>query len=237
MLSSRRTQPTPQDFTLALAASGFRSSQLLPHIALRAPPSVTQPDLEILPPEAPAPPSLETVLGPKLSGAAEKARRPFIPRHLPNLPSRHTWQSTPTFSTRETDPRKIRERAAAEGVLAEKALRKLMAARAHAHAGGRRWTTNGDADTRQSDLQRRSEMVWRETLKAVRSEDREARRLFEMENPEWYGGRDEEADNEWRLAVNGDGGAEAEADMVGLQNSMAVNYERRYWRQEARAKT
>jgi len=81
-----------------------------------------------LPPLSPPPlpdPDLSILLGPELDGARD--RRSYIPTHLPPFPSRHTYQSTPMFSERPTDPRLIRERATAEARLAEEALRKLLA--------------------------------------------------------------------------------------------------------------
>ena len=230
MLSSRRSKPTPQDFIFALSATGVRSSQLRPHIALHVPATIVQPALELSSPEPPPPPSLEGVLGATLSGATEKAAWQFVPRHLPDLPSRHTWQSTSTYSARETDPRKVRERATEEGVLAEKALRKLMAARyaskpkGHAHEAAR---------DMQSAIARKNEEVWEETLRAVEQTDDAAFELFGVENPDWIASSDQKRD----LLTNGDPGDAVDSNPTGLHEGMVVNYDRRYWRQSARVKT
>ncbi|KAF2458552.1 transcription factor TFIID complex subunit 8 C-term-domain-containing protein [Lineolata rhizophorae] len=142
MLACRRTTPIPHDFAYALAAAGLAPSDLLPHLSLPIPPEVAQPPASAPAPEEPAPPPLDNVLGPELvaplgaprDGDANAATKSYVPAHFPNLPSMHTWQSTPVFSERETDPRVMRERATAEGVLAEQALRKLMAAGKHQRA-------------------------------------------------------------------------------------------------------
>ena len=60
-------------------------------------------------------------------------KRDYIPYHLPPLPSKHTYLTSPIF-TRE--PRVIREMATQEAMLAENALRKILTVAAAARAGG-----------------------------------------------------------------------------------------------------
>jgi len=213
MLSCRRSQPVPQDFIFALAQQGITSSSLEPHLDIPIPPSITQPTIPPPPPEEPPPPNLEQLLGPDLSGAAEKARRRYIPAHLPNLPSRHTWQATPVYPARETDPRKIRERATEEGIMAEQALRKLMAAN-KSGMKGKRFTRDRQGSKRQQD-----EQMWKETLEAAMLEDEAERR---------------------RHADNGEWGADGSADEKGteglkIDSGMLVNYEKKFWRKGAQS--
>jgi transcription initiation factor TFIID subunit 8 len=153
MLSNRRTQPVPQDFVTALSKFGVTPSELLPHIQLPLAPSITQPPLGPAPPDEQPLPSTNGILGPALNGLA--IREKYMPAHLPELPSRHTWKDTEIYTKRETDARKIRELATEEGVLAEKAMRKLMAGAALSKPamGGR--------------SSRKDQMMWEQTMEAV----------------------------------------------------------------------
>jgi transcription initiation factor TFIID subunit 8 len=85
------------------------------------PPAAMPTDTAALPPE----PDLSALLGLELDGSLDTRCRLYD--HLPPFPSRHTYQQTPVFSERPTDPRMIREKATAEARLAEAALRKLLA--------------------------------------------------------------------------------------------------------------
>jgi transcription initiation factor TFIID subunit 8 len=153
MHSNRRLQPVPQDFITALSKFGVTPNELLPHIQLPLAPSITQPPLDPAPPEEQPLPSTNAILGPDLAGLV--IREKYMPAHLPELPSRHTWQDTEIFTKRETDARKIRELATEEGVLAEKAMRKLMAGAALAKpaAGGR--------------SSRKDQIMWEKTMDAI----------------------------------------------------------------------
>lgn len=168
MQHSRRSQPLPQDFIQALAQSSLHSSLLIDDLALAIPAEVTQRPLR--PPTAPLLPANYTPanLFDQAESATSTAKhahtRRYIPPHFPSFPSEHTFQATPVFTARETDARKIREQATHEGMEAEKALRKLMAA-SKAAAGNRSKNVGGDAQ------RARREEIWRETLEAVRAED------------------------------------------------------------------
>ncbi|KAF9891921.1 hypothetical protein FE257_002884 [Aspergillus nanangensis] len=126
MLSSRRTQPIPQDFEHALKRHGVRVDDLVPHVK-------PNPKIEPIPTLLTPPPeedSFKTLpsLGPQLSGDEDRIRSAYIPKHFPEFPSKHTYRHTPVFTEREQDPRKIRERATEDGRHGEEALRKLARA-------------------------------------------------------------------------------------------------------------
>ena len=134
MASSRRTQPIPHDFEHALQRNDIPLASLRPHLK---PLSSVKPVARLLPEPAPEEPEPRTdlpFLGPELSGTAHRYKSAYIPKHFPNFPSRHTYQETPVFTKRETDPRKIREQATEEGRLGEEALRKLTRAAKDDHS-------------------------------------------------------------------------------------------------------
>jgi hypothetical protein len=126
MLSSRRTQPIPQDFEHALKRSRIQPHKLLP---LLEPTSSNAPVPSLLP--SPPPENEITKTLPfltALSSEDDRATRAYIPTHLPSFPSKHTYSATAVFVERDGDPRKIRERAAEDGRHGEEALRKLASA-------------------------------------------------------------------------------------------------------------
>ncbi|KAL2825021.1 hypothetical protein BDW59DRAFT_172529 [Aspergillus cavernicola] len=128
MLSSRRLQPIPPDFEYALKRHSLPVDSLHPYLK-------PSPKIEPIPTQLPSPPSEDDddfktlpFLGPQLSGEDDRVRSPYIPKHFPEFPSKHTYRHTPVFTERERDPRKIRERAADDGRHGEEALRKLARA-------------------------------------------------------------------------------------------------------------
>jgi len=127
MTSSRRTTAIPQDFILALSEAGISSHHLESHLELPLPSSISNPPIPSPPPAEPPPQDLAPMLGPELA-KPQSSQHAYIPAHFPPLPSRHAWQSTDDFTEREKSPRRIRERATDEGVMAEQALRKLTSA-------------------------------------------------------------------------------------------------------------
>lgn len=143
MSVSRRTIALPSDFIFALQEAGLGSADLDPHLEMPFPAQLSAP--VIAPPaKAEDPPArLADMLGEELfvpavsgtgaegAGAGDGKGGSYIPGHFPPLPSRHAFLATPVFTSRELDARTIRERATDEGVLAEQALRRLMAAKAH----------------------------------------------------------------------------------------------------------
>lgn len=128
MVAARRTETIPHDWIFALTEAGIRGSSLLEqHLDTgEVPPQLLQPYFDPPEPGSPPPVNLEGLLGPELSGKAEKESKAYIPKHFPPFPSKHTYKSTAVFPERESDPRRIREKAAEEGIEAEKSLRKLM---------------------------------------------------------------------------------------------------------------
>ncbi|OAX85135.1 hypothetical protein ACJ72_00507 [Emergomyces africanus] len=133
MSSCRRMQPIPFDFEYALRNTNIHLDSLEEY--LKPSPSSQQPQkqhfissLPTPPPSSPDPATDLPFLGSDLSGTPHRQRSSHIPKHFPNFPSRHTYRETVVFTTRETDPRKIREKATEEGRLGEEALRKLARA-------------------------------------------------------------------------------------------------------------
>ncbi|KAK8244057.1 transcription factor TFIID complex subunit 8 C-term-domain-containing protein [Phyllosticta capitalensis] len=226
MQLARRTTPLPGDFALALAHTGYTSSDLEPQLHLQIPPEVTQPPLPPPPRAESPPPKLEELLGKELSGVSEKATRPWIPGHLPAFPSRHTWQSTPQYPNRETDPWKIRERAAQEGILAEQALRKLMAAGRGGAAKRPRITANSDAAKEKSAIPQASE-VWEEAMKEVMQEEAAKSKFsrgFEMDSLDPF-----------NTEMNASGRVKEDEKNAVVDAGLLVNYDQKYWRKGAQA--
>jgi hypothetical protein len=274
MASSRRTTATPQDFVAALAAVRLTSSHFTPFTALPADAvSITQPAPRPAPPPAPdeAPPdtgALLAVLGSDLaadgpsaaSGAGGRAgtgkkagRRWFVPRQLPPFPSRHAWQATAVFAGRGDDEEAgkmaLRERATEEGVLAERALRRLTGTtrkmrRGRAGSGG----GGGDAaaavsgleivlvegEERQLTVRGKQddgpERAWKAALRAAVELDEEAARV-EREQAAALNAGFEDDDDE--MLGNGHAAAAAAVPLAVLEDGASVNYDHRFWRDAA----
>jgi len=221
MTCSRRTAPTPQDFALALAHSGLSSSALLPFLNTPSELSVCQPQIPPIPAPEPSPPSLENVLGPELSSSSERQQRHYVPQHLPTLPSRHTWQATPVYPKREEDARKIRERATQEGVIAEQALRRLMAA-------SKSGSNGKEAQGRLGRAGSKSKAVWDAAWAAIQQADNNERE--KEEKADWEGEDTEIAPPVGATKVRA-------ASNAVFDTTMIANYDRKYWRQAARGRT
>src|SRR3954462_13257831 len=93
MLSSRRTQPIPQDFEHALIRFRLTADDLLPTLksarsSIPAPPLLPSPETEDV-----LPPSLPSLTA--LSSEDDRANRSYIPKHFPSFPSKHTYSATP----------------------------------------------------------------------------------------------------------------------------------------------
>jgi hypothetical protein len=126
MLSARRVQPIPQDFDHALKRLRLHPDDLLPHLKPSPSDKPTPTLLPSPPPENEISKSLPFLTA--LSSEDDRANRPYIPKHFPSFPSKHTYSATAVFIGRDNDPRKIRERAAEDGRHGEEALRKLASA-------------------------------------------------------------------------------------------------------------
>lgn len=124
--TSRRAIPTASDFAFALAQSPNTStaSLLTPQLRLHLPEGISFPAIADPDSEEPPPIDTTTVLGPLVDSDPP----PYIPSHFPKLPPKHAWLHTDVYPERERDGRRMREKAAEEGFLAEKALRKLAVA-------------------------------------------------------------------------------------------------------------
>lgn len=126
MHGSRRTRPSATDFEMALSLmpNSSSTSYLTSQVKLSIPEEISCPAMSLRGPPPTSPPDLSGLLQPLV----EKRPRAYIPAHFPILPPRHAWMSTPVYSERERDPRKMREKATEEGMMAEQALRKLATA-------------------------------------------------------------------------------------------------------------
>jgi transcription initiation factor TFIID subunit 8 len=125
MLSARRSQPTPVDFQYGLAEFSIPMLSLEPHLKPPIPRHKTQIVLEALPAEDLTSNDITKLIGNDLSGDSDKLHMPHIPRRFPSFPSKHTYKWTEKESTREKDPRKVREEAAKAARQGEDALRRL----------------------------------------------------------------------------------------------------------------
>lgn len=224
--AAHRSQAIPQDFVAALAEANITSSSLLPLLTAPLPPSVVQPTLAVPPQEIPPPQPAEGLLGEALSGHNVVSKRRYIPAHIPDLPSRHTWQYTESLQKSETDPRKVREDATAEGILAEKALRELaVKQRETAHRKAMR-------DRHISKRQKDQEM-WEQTVKGVEQLDEEER-LREEERARREGNEIESSDTNWGLMI--DDATNTAKTSLEYGAGTVVNFERQYWRRGSQTK-
>ena len=212
MLSCRRTQAIPQDFLQSLHTHQLSLRSLLLHLDPPVNPSRTQFPLQ---PDT-APDHQEQhlrFLGPLLNADPNEKLRNYVPKHFPELPSKHTYKATPIYPEHEQDPRKVREKATEEGRLGEEALRRLVGAGAgttiHESRQGRKI---------QSARATRDQM-WMETMQAVTQEAPDSMD-FNMETGIGKGKQKE--------------GDLPPASSFGYGRlGSAVNAEKRYWRQPA----
>ena len=72
--------------------------------------------------------ALRELFGPELDGSSDK--REYLWDSLPPFPSKHTYLITPVYAERPSDPQILREMATKDAMLAENALRNLLAAEA-----------------------------------------------------------------------------------------------------------
>ncbi|KAH8811854.1 transcription factor TFIID complex subunit 8 C-term-domain-containing protein [Xylogone sp. PMI_703] len=125
MLNARRSVPTPMDFQYALTRFDLPLASLEPHLKPPILASKSRIHLQLQAPEPQNTHYENILLGGDLSGESDKNQKPYIPRKFPAFPSKHTYKWTEKDSTRETDPRKIREEAAKAARQGEEALRRL----------------------------------------------------------------------------------------------------------------
>ena len=225
MNSSRRTSTVAHDWVHALTQTGLRGSAVLEqHFDIgNIPPALVQPHFE--PPvasEAP-PPNTESLLGPALSGKADKDTRAYIPKHFPAFPSKHTYKATPVFTDRENDPRKIREKATEEGVLAEQSLRKLMAAQ---KAGIQKQNAG---KRKRSKRMKMSDQLWQEAMTDLLAEEVER----EKEEEQRQARMDEDDMDEWEQPLEPRIRQPVADRNLSLEEGVHINYEQRFWRKSA----
>jgi transcription initiation factor TFIID subunit 8 len=243
MASNRRTTSTPTDWVFALKAYGLEPHMLLPYLTIPPTSHITQPTLDI---EEPIPAHLleadsasdALLFPPSADDAAAKRLAKYIPKHLPRLPSAHTWQNTPVNGAKEYDALKIRERATQEGVMAERALRRLMAAQSVSRSG------SGKAAGRKNGRRKveRDESVFAKALQSAETHDQDTKRREEA-----TGG-----DNDFDDEDSADEGDLMHLDSapkttnkqekntrldMSLEPGLAVNYDRGHWRLEGRGRT
>lgn len=177
MTTARRTTALPHDYIYALNSVGLAGSGVLEsHLDTGGVPlSVLQPTFAPPEPAEPPPPELEGMLGPELSGRADKENKKYIPTHFPAFPPKHTWKSTPVYAEREADPHAIREKAAKEGIEAERSLRKLMDKK----KDGERISKANRAEPKRSAIAEKRELLWKTALREALEEEEaeEARKL------------------------------------------------------------
>lgn len=101
--ASRRSHPIPTDFDLALRRFNLTPQMLKKHVRPPVPSPERAPTWEPVQIEQCTDVSLP-ILGPELSGVAEKDAQHHIPRAFPSFPSIHTYKSTPVV--REYSPPK-----------------------------------------------------------------------------------------------------------------------------------
>ncbi|KAI9881625.1 MAG: hypothetical protein M1830_000190 [Pleopsidium flavum] len=213
MVSCRRAQPIPQDFTRALSLHNLTVSSLIPHLQPPVSPSLSQQQLEISTEGVPLQPPLLPFLGPALSGAIEKGQSPYIPSHFPAFPSKHTYKATAEFTEREKDPRAVRERATEEGRLGEEALRKLIGA---GKSGEGRHIGLGSGKSL-SGSRLKGEEMWLKTLMAVSQNQKSPNNHLDID----VGGHEGAPPSEKH-------GSEPCAEKLEL--GTVVNWEKAYWR-------
>lgn len=126
MLSSRRLQPIPHDFEHALKRVRISPDDLRPYLKTTKPVAPVPTLLPSPPPEDEVARKLPFLNALKVEEG--RTNRSYVPKHFPDFPSKHTYSATAVFTERDSDPRKVRERAAEDGRHGEEALRKLASA-------------------------------------------------------------------------------------------------------------
>lgn len=212
MTSGRRTSTVPQDFNIALALSQLAPSDFSSHLDLDVPPALSCPPIAAPLPAEAAPPNLAPMLGPELV-VSNKSAHPYIPAHFPALPSKHAWLSTPTFTAREHDPRKIRERATQEGILAESALRRLTTAK--------KAQSIRKGNTSQAEKNR--DQLWKDALADILGDSM----------PESQKDSDGDIIFDGLDKVDQKDEASTSKDLLLSGNSMLVNHDQSHWRRDA----
>ncbi|KAL6709362.1 hypothetical protein ACN47E_001769 [Coniothyrium glycines] len=225
MTSSRRTETVAHDWIYALSSAGLRGSgPLEQHFDTGdIPPTLLQPHFDAPAPQEPPPPNTDSLLGPELSGRADKETRAYIPKHFPAFPSKHTYKATPVFTERENDPRKIREKATEEGILAEQTLRTLMAAQ---KTGIQKQNVG---KRKRSRRMKESDKLWQDAMTDLLAEEREREQAEEQRQA-----RLDEENDDWDAPLEPRIRQPAVERNVNLEEGVHVNYDQKFWRKSAR---
>ena len=166
MLSSRRIQATPQDFLYALDVHQLTLRSLIPHLDPPVPPAKSQILQEVDSSDTTVRYDHDRSIAKLLNSSTKGGSTAYIPPHFPTLPSRHTYIFEDVYTKRETDPRKVRERATEEGRLGEEALRKLVSVRADGSS-----SMGLQSGSRRTTTREKSKQLWLETMEAVMRDD------------------------------------------------------------------
>ncbi|CAG8278168.1 unnamed protein product [Penicillium nalgiovense] len=213
MLSARRVQPIPQDFDHALKRFRLNPDDLLPHLKPAPSERPTPTLLPSPPPENEISKSLPFLTA--LSSEDDRANRPYIPKHFPSFPSKHTYSATAVFIGRDNDPRKIRERAAEDGRHGEEALRKLASAAFRDNQTG---STGRDKKLwgRRTDSM---ESMFEKTIKGLSKKQKDSHGTFPSSAMDVDSGHPADADTKPRLKLSWN-----------MELGPIVNCERDLWR-------
>ncbi|CCE31754.1 hypothetical protein E4U22_001656 [Claviceps purpurea] len=127
-LASRRDHPIPSDFEAVLRRFNLPVSSLKPHLKNPLPTIALAPSYQYVHEADEEAYATLPLLGPELSGQADKVAKKYIPSYFPEFPSRHTYKFTPQEDINTRDSKKIREEAARTAQYGEDALRRLVRA-------------------------------------------------------------------------------------------------------------
>lgn len=214
MLSARRIQPIPLDFEHALKRFRISPNDLLPHLKSPPPDNYIPTLLPSPPPENEISKTLPFLTA--LSSEDDRANRPYIPKHFPSFPSKHTYSATAVFIGRDNDPRKIRERAAEDGRHGEEALRKLASAAFRDNQTG---STGRDKKLWGRRLDSMETMFEKTTKALLKKYGKESHSTLTSSAMDIDSGRPADADTKSRLKLS-----------LNMELGPIVNCERDLWR-------
>lgn len=127
-LTSRREIPTPMDFEKMLDRHNVPIASLKQHLKPPIPKAVIDPSYDYVSQASEDVLASLPLLGPELSGEADKDMKPYIPASFPDFPSKHTYKFTPQEDVNVRDSKTVREQVARTAQQGEDALRRLVRA-------------------------------------------------------------------------------------------------------------
>lgn len=218
MLSCRRIRTIPQDFLYALSAQQLTLRSLLPHLDPLILPSKSQPTLTAQPVLEHESKERAHILTTLLTDSPSRGSFfPQVPQHFPRFPGKHTYQFEEIFTSRETDPRKVRERATEEGRLGEGALRNLVSVHVVAPP-----TTSSRPRNYKLPVREQGRALWKATMESV----------LKAENEDPAGRATKLKPDNTELDI-----ADASHNAASSYFGSTVNAERRYWRKGSMQRT